>query len=130
MSGRIAPSSRISDLIHVLSDPNEYVSGVLGNFVSHGYNPETSAIRIGVKGTGVAPNYKIEEPTVLITITVGSLPFEMPMTPAHTFSGRNHREMRELDDLEMHGEAWSTASMSFAELKTLASNISQSGSEH
>ena len=108
MSGRIAPSSRISDLIHVLSDPNEYVSGVLGNFVSHGYNPETSAIRIGVKGTGVAPNYKIEEPSFLITLNIGSQPFEVPITPAHTFSGRNHREMKELDDLERHDAAWSS----------------------
>jgi hypothetical protein len=64
------------------------------------------------------------------TLTLFSQSFEMTMTPARTFSGRNHRVMGELDDLEMHGEAWSTALMSFAELKTLASNISQSGSEH
>ena len=131
MSGPIARSSRISDLIHVLSDPSEYVRGVLGNFVFYRFNPQTSAIWIGVKGTGVAPNYKIEEPSVPFTITVGSRPiYEMPVTPARTFSGRDHREMGELDDLERHDEAWSTASMSFAELKTLASKISQSESEH
>ena len=60
---------------------------------------------------------------------VGSYPLKTGMT-ARTFSGRDHREMVELDDLEMHGEAWSTASMCFAELKTLASNISQSESAH
>lgn len=64
MTGQIAPSSRISDIVHVLPDPIEYVSSVVGNFVSHGYDPETSAIRIGVTGAGFAPNYKIEEPTV------------------------------------------------------------------
>ncbi len=52
------------------------------------------------------------------------------MTPARTFSGRDHREIMELDDLERHGENWSTASMNFAELKTLLSNLSQSESEH
>jgi len=106
------------------------VSGVASNFVSYGYDPETSAIRIGVTGDGVAPNYKIEEPSVPVTVTVRCHPLEMTMTPARTCSGRDHREMMELDDLERHGENWSTASMNFAELKTLLSNLSQSESEH
>jgi hypothetical protein len=101
------------------------VRGVLGNFVFYRFNPQTSAIWIGVKGTGVAPNYKIEEPIVPVTVMVGSYPLKTGMT-ARTFSGRDHREMVELDDLERHGEAWSTASVSFAELKMLLSNLSQS----
>jgi hypothetical protein len=129
MSGQIEPGSRISDVIHILSDPTEYVRGILGNFVFYRFNPETSAIRIGVKGTGVAPNYKIEEPSVPVTVMVGSYPLEITMT-ARTFSGRDHREMVELDNLERHGENWSTASMSFTELKMLLSNLSRSGSEH
>jgi hypothetical protein len=59
----------------------------------------------------------------------GSYPLKITMT-ARTFSGRDHREMVELDDLERHGEAWSTASMSFAELKMLLSNLSQSECKH
>jgi hypothetical protein len=54
----------------------------------------------------------------------------MTMTPAHTFSGRDHRDMTELGDLERRDENWSTASMSFAELKTLLSNLSQSECKH
>ena len=52
------------------------------------------------------------------------------MTRTHTFSGRNHREMMELDDHERHGENWSTDAMSFAELKALLSSLSQSESQH
>ena len=102
------------------------MSGVVSNFVFHGYDRETSAIRLGVTGGGIFPNYKIEQPRVPMTITVNSSKFEMTMTPARTFSGRNHREMTELDNRERHDDNWSTATMSFAELKTLLSNISQS----
>ncbi len=126
MSSQITSGSRISDIFHVLSDAVEYVRGVVSNFVSHGYDCETSAVRIGVTGAGVFPNYKIEEPSVPVTVTVLSRQFEMIMTPARTFSGRNHREMTELDDHERHDENWSTDTMSFAELKALLSNLSQS----
>ena len=40
MSDQMTPGSRISDLAHILPDPIEYVSGVVGNFVSYGYDPE------------------------------------------------------------------------------------------
>jgi hypothetical protein len=91
---------------------------------------ETSAIRIGVKGAGVFPNYKIEEPSVPVTVAVRSREFEMTTTPARTFSGRNHREMTELDDHERHEENSSANTMSFAELEELLSHLSQSKSKH
>ena len=123
MSGQIASGSRIDDLIHILSDPIEYVGGVISNCVYYGFDCENSAIRIGITGTGLFPNYKIEEPSIPVTVTVLSRQFEMTTTPAHTFSGRNHREMAELDDHERHDENWSTDTMSFAELRALLSNI-------
>src|SRR5262245_12879910 len=123
MSGQIMPTSRVSDLIPILSDPTEYVIGILGNFLSYGYDPETSSVRIGVTGAGVCPNYKIEEPSFSHIVAVGSLRCLFTATPAHTFSGRNHREMTELDDQGRHDENWSTATMSFAELKALLSNL-------
>ncbi len=130
MPDQITSSSRISDLIHVLSDPIEYAGEVVRNFALYGYDRETSAIRIGVTGTGIFPNYKIEEPSVPVTVSVLSHQFGMTATPAHTFSGRNHREMTELDDHEWHDENWSTDTMSFAELKALLSNLSQSKLKH
>jgi hypothetical protein len=130
MSGQIRSGFRIGDLVHVLADPTGYVSGVFSNFVFYGCDPETSAIRIGVTGAGIFPNYKIEEPGVPVTITIHSCQFEMTETPARTFSGRNHREMTELDDHERHGENWSTDTMSFAELEALLSNLLQHKIKH
>lgn len=125
MSGQIRSDSRISDLVDVLCDPIEYVSGIVSNFVSHGYDRETSAIRIGITGRGIFPNYKIEEPSVPITITVRSRRFDMISTPARTFNGRNHREMTELDDQEWRDENWSATKMSFAELDAVFSELLQ-----
>ena len=130
MSGQITSACRISDLIHVLSDPIEYVNGVTGNFTLYGYDPETSAIRIGVKGSGIAPNYKIEAPSIPFRLKIGTQEFAMTKTPHHTFNGRNHTEMTELDDLERRDENWSTDTMSFAELKALLSKLWQSKNKH
>ena len=130
MFDQIAAGSRISDLIHILPDPIAYVRGVVGSFVSYGYDPETSAVRNGITGKGIAPNYKIEKPNFTVTVAIRDLSFEMTVTPARTFSGRNHREMTELDDRERHGENWSTDAMSFADLKALLSSLSQSESQN
>jgi len=91
MPGHITSSSRASDLIHVLSDPIQYVRGIVTNFAFYGYDRETSAIRLGMTGAGILPNYKIQKPSRPVTITVGSLRFKMTATPGQTFSGRNHR---------------------------------------
>src|SRR5215471_13373931 len=85
MSGQIMPTSWVSDLIPILSDPTEYVSGILGNFLSYGYDPETSAVRIGVTGAGVCPNYKIEEPSFSHIVAVNCLKRSLE---AQAFSGR------------------------------------------
>ena len=68
MSGEITSGSRISDLIHVLSDPIEYMGGVVSNFALYGYDRETSAIWIGVTGMGAFSNYKLEEPSIPVTV--------------------------------------------------------------
>jgi hypothetical protein len=124
MSDQIARNSKMIDIVHILPYPIEYVRDVVGNFVSHGYEPETSTIRIGVKGAGIAPNYRIEEPPVRFVLTRCSHRFEMTQTPARTFNGLNHREMRELDDCEWRDENWSADTMTFAEVKTLLSSLS------
>jgi hypothetical protein len=130
MSAELPATTRISDLIHALTDPVEYINGVAANFVSYGYDPETCVIRHGIKGAGIAPNYRIEEPSVPITINVCGTTITMTATPAHTFNGRNHREMVELDDLEWHDENWSAKTTTFGELKALLSKLSQSRSIH
>lgn len=130
MLSQIKPDSRIGDVIPFLSDPIEYVTGIISNFVSYGYDCDSSEIRIGVSGAGVYPNYKIEKPSRRVTLTIARLQLEMTITPARTFSGRNHREMTELDDCERHGNHWSTARMNFAQLRALLSDLSQSATRH
>jgi hypothetical protein len=132
MAGQLSQASRISDLIGRLVDPVGYITGVAANFVSCGYDPETSGIRIGTKGVGVAPNYKIEKPSYLHTLKIRRLSLEttVTVTPSQTFNGRNHREMVELDDLERHDNNWSMATMTFGELKELLSRLSRSQSIH
>ncbi|WLA39754.1 hypothetical protein QNJ95_44180 [Bradyrhizobium elkanii] len=51
----------LSDVLHTLSDPEEYVRGIVGSFVAHEFNRDEAVIRIGVSGSGIIPNYYIEE---------------------------------------------------------------------
>jgi len=106
------------------------LTGVLSNFVSNGYDSEVSAIRIGITGSGIAPNYKIEEPSKPFILEIGAQKFEMTETPARTFNGRNHTEMTELDDLERHDENWSAATIKFIEAKALLAKLAQSKSTY
>jgi hypothetical protein len=116
-------ASQIGDLVHVLADPVGYVNAVVSNFVAYGYDPETSAVRIGVTGSGVAPNYRIEKPSVQFTFNIGGTTITMIETPGRIFNGPNHREMTELYDLERHAKNWSENMMMIVELKTLLSHI-------
>jgi len=130
MDDQMTPNSRISDIGHLLADPIGYVNEIISSFVFYGYDPETSKVRIGITGKGDAPNYKIEEPSFTAPLAVCSLPFEMTVTPAHTFNGRSHTEMTRLDDHPWHRENWSSDVMSFSELTALLSSLSRSESQH
>ena len=134
MSGPIEPNSRIINIAHLLPDPIGYLTGVVGNFVSSGCDPDTSVIRWGIMGTGKAPNYKIEEPSYLRPLTIpspqGETTFEMTVIPNRTFCGRNHREMFELEDHFWHPENWTTDATSFTELKAVLTSVYEGGVKH
>ena len=131
MSRRIPPNSTIRDLIHTLVDPIEYVRDVIRNFVLYGYDPETDAVRIGIKGRGLSPNYRLEKPPASILITMPSCQFEIPITPPHTFCGSTpSREMTELDNSEWNDENWSKSTMTFPQLQELLSKLWQNKSKH
>jgi hypothetical protein len=108
----------------------DWLKGILGNFVFHGFDSETSSIRIGITGSGIAPNYKIEHPSRPFVFQIGTQKFKLTGTPARTFNGRSHEEMTELDDLERHDEHWSLATIKFIETRALLARISQSKSTH
>jgi hypothetical protein len=111
-----------SDFVHILADPNGWLLGVYRNFIAHGYDPTTSLIRRGITGKGVAPNYRIEEPSYLTTFHFDAQSIEMTATPGRSFNGRHHREMTHLDNLERHGEHWSEP-LTFDDLSQLHSQV-------
>lgn len=111
------PDSRLEDVLHTLSDPEEYVRGILASFDICGFNRDEAAIRIGVSGTGVFPNYCIEEGLEQVTLPR----FNISGTcyrRREVFNGRSHRTI--LDD-KFKGTKWSLAPQTFLEVqKTVA----------
>jgi len=78
------------------------------------YARDDAIVRIGVSGTGVAPNYRIEYPNqpklAALGLTIG----------ADTYSGKGHKE---LQHFLSRGEQWSTRAMSFADLRNLIGTL-------
>ncbi len=116
-------SSTVVDLLPRLADPAAWLTGLLSNFVSHGYDPEASVIRHGLTGDGIVPNYIIQEPSRPVVLQIGSFKTQLAEYPHRTFSGRNHRELVELDDLEWQDDHWSTETITFAEAKNLLARL-------
>lgn len=117
--------STVVDLLPRLADPADWLAGLLGNFVSHGYDPEASVIRHGLTGDGIVPNYIIQEPGRSVILQIGLMQVQLTQYPHRTFSGRNHRELIELDDLEWRDDHWSAETITFAETKALLARLSK-----
>jgi hypothetical protein len=117
------PNSRVSDVLHTLADPVEYVRGIAGSFVEYQFDKTTSIVRIGISGSGIVPNYSIEtpcepDPAALIKTWVSK---------RHVFNGRSHKEI--LDD-SFIGESWSSDGMTFSEVQSLLGQLRQSRKKH
>jgi hypothetical protein len=56
------PDARITDIVESLANAEEYVRGIIGSFIQHSFDKQQSVVRIGISGSGIAPNYSIEEP--------------------------------------------------------------------
>lgn len=59
---KISPGATIADITHLLADGEEYVRRIMENMMSGPYDRDDAVVRIGVSGTGIAPNYRIEYP--------------------------------------------------------------------
>jgi hypothetical protein len=118
MADRIPSDSRVSDIVHSLSDPVEYVRGIIGNFVGDQYDRVTDVVRIGVAGIGVAPHYKIESP-----VTIDVLGTTRLMWGAQIYHGRNHKQMEAFTNSDTRDEHWSTRTMTYDELATLIGEL-------
>jgi hypothetical protein len=119
------PDARITDIIESLADAEEYVRGIVGSFIEHGFDKQRSEIRIGVSGRGIYPNYSIIEPcepqeTVIRDHRGVPLKITKSVQSRIVLNGQSHREI--LDDSSW-GENWSTAAMSFAEVQALLGEL-------
>jgi hypothetical protein len=112
------PDSLISDIVHTLADPVEYVRGILGSFVEYQFDKATSLVRIGTSGQGIVPNYSIETPGERNSPV---------FSKRHVFNGRGHKEI--LED-EFMGESWSSRGMKFSEVQSLLGQLRESRKRH
>src|SRR5690348_15023485 len=104
---KMEADSTLDEVLYTLSDPEEYVRGMVGSFDTYKFNREQAVIRIGVSGAGIIPNYYIEESAPLMSVSV--LGVTMTTNRRHeVFSGRNHSPI--LDHCP-EGESWSSAAM-------------------
>ena len=110
-------NSRIGDVLHTLSDPEEFVRGILGTFIGENFSRDEAVIRIGVSGKGIAPHYCIEQGSDLSHITIGSLQTEVrAYAKSAVFHGQSHNQIL---DNECKGISWSSATMTFAEVQAI-----------
>jgi hypothetical protein len=116
--------ARITDVIHTLDDPVDFVRGIVGTFFAYPFDKKVAVVRIGVSGKGIIPNYCIEQycEPISNTLEVGAAALEIStnIELRHCFHGRNHKEI--LDD-SFIGENWSSASMNLAEVQTLLGQL-------
>jgi hypothetical protein len=107
--------ARIQDILHTLSDPEDFVRGILGNFITEGFNRDEAVVRIGISGTGAAPHYCIEQGSKTSALPSSGLEVTGYGRRA-VFHGRSHKPI--LDD-DPKGISWSSAAMTFADVQAI-----------
>jgi len=131
MAKHIASDAVLTDIIHLLADPETYMQGISSNYASYvSYRALPCSIQIGVSGTGLYPNYKIQEPSYVQTVSVRTIEFSFTITPARTFCGRTHREITEWDDLERGENTWSSKTFTLDGLRFLQTRILANTNKH
>jgi hypothetical protein len=112
--------ARIQDILHTLSNPEDFVRGILGNFINEGFNQDEAVVRIGISGTGAAPHYCIEHGSETFAPLPG-LSLEVNRYGRRAvFHGRSHNPI--LDD-QYKGISWSSAAMTFAEVQAILGSL-------
>jgi hypothetical protein len=108
----------IIDVLHTLRDPEDFVRGVLGSFISNKFDRDQAIIRLGTSGKGVVPNYCIEQGR--IENSIGGMILSRHERRS-IFNGFNHKQILEDDWM---GLRWSSSGMSFKEVEDLLGNLS------
>jgi hypothetical protein len=111
MAIAIDPASRITDIVHKLEHPENYVSGVLENLWHCRGEHGVASVRIGITGEGKAPNYLVEYSE------------EGPGSPPifGAFHGRSHKRLVEKD--AVRDEHWSQDVLYFEDVQRLIGEI-------
>jgi hypothetical protein len=121
----IPDDATIRDVLRLLTDPEEYVRGVLGNMHECRSHYGTASVKIGVTGAGHAPHYRIEYPVDGTTKFFAA------------YNGRNHEQREDWGELTLDAllgrasmpdhplfrESWSTRVMQLEEVIALLGEI-------
>jgi hypothetical protein len=102
----IASNATIASNVSDLADPEAYIRGALTNVSFSKGKPEVVSYRIGVRGSGRWPNYRIERSD----------------QPHQCFDGRTHKSAFEEDNLR--NENWSREAMTTDQLLKLFAIVS------
>jgi hypothetical protein len=109
--------ARIEDVLTTLSNPVDFVRGIVGSFIEGKFDRDQAIVRIGVSGIGVAPHYCIEQGrTVAKGLGSDIAAYERRMI----FHGRSHKSM--LDD-QCKGLSWSSSTATFEEVQSLLGRL-------
>jgi hypothetical protein len=116
----IPTNATIADVVELLSRPEDYVRGVLGNMFDYRKEHGTAVVRIGTTGTGKAPHYRVQ-------IEIGDLTDFMLGEGVEAdyftaFHGRNHAKL-DWGSTELRGEHWSTNGMTVEAVQELIAGI-------
>jgi hypothetical protein len=92
------PDATISDVLHRLKNPKDYVRGILRNILKHKNNGILPVVRIGITGKGLSPYYRID---------CGDQSFG-------AFNGASHKPFK---NIELHEDTWSSKQMTFEQVQ-------------
>lgn len=112
----LRPDSRISDVLHIVYDPEEYVRGILDNFYRWEFSKDKAVVRIGVSGNGHAAHHCIEQGTSTMPLPDLGVEIEGFETRG-VYHGRSHTPT--LEDQFM-GISWSSCATTFREVRLLS----------
>ncbi len=118
-------NAKVEHILHTLSDPEEYVRGIIENFFGEGFDRDKALVRIGVSGTGTFPHYCIEQGRT--TTAVQGAGEIGAYERRAIFHGKSHKPI--LDD-QFKGVSWSSAGNTFAEVQTLLGRLRASRRAH
>jgi hypothetical protein len=111
----------ISDILHTLDRPEQYVRRVFGNMVEYRKEHGTAVVRIGRTGRGIAPHYRVQVEHSAIGEVAGHFNDD-PSEYFMAFHGRSHQQL-EWGARELRTEHWSSRAMIYDDVQALLGKL-------